>query len=37
MCFVGVISMWPVGVVAGCGHCGGALNHVISGQCVFKA
>ena len=29
--------MWPVDVVAGCGHCGGALNDVISGQCVFKA
>ena len=27
--------VWPVGVVAGCGHW--VLNDVISGQCVFKA
>ena len=33
--------VWPVGVVAGYGHwvcsLGGALNDMISGQCVFKA
>ena len=33
--------VWPVGVVAGCGcwvwSLGGALNIVISGQCMFKS
>ena len=27
----------PVGVVARCGPLGGALNDMISGQCVFTA
>ena len=29
--------VWPVGMAAGYGHWVGALNDVISGQCVFKA